>query len=86
MGFGWNQAISPDSNWLAAAIRPYVLAAIDAFSPSRCMFASNFPVDAASYGYGILWNAFKRVATCYSFDEQRELLHDTAARVYRLPG
>jgi L-fuconolactonase len=50
------------------------------------MFASNFPVDAASYGDGILWNAFKRVAACYSFDEQRELFHDTAARVYRLPG
>jgi L-fuconolactonase len=50
------------------------------------MFASNFPVDAASYGYGILWNAFKRVAACYSLDEQRELFHDTAARVYRLPG
>jgi hypothetical protein len=64
----------------------YVLAAIDAFSPSRCMFASNFPVDAASYGYGILWNEFKRVAACYLFDEQRELFHDTAARVYRLPG
>ena len=22
---------------------------------------------------------------CHSFDEQRELFHDTAARVYRLP-
>jgi L-fuconolactonase len=87
MGFGWNRAAtSPDSDTLAAAIRPYILAAVEAFSPSRCMFASNFPVDAASYRYGILWNAFRRVAACYSLDEQRELFHDTAARVYRLPG
>ena len=37
---------------------------------------SNFPVDAVSASYTVLWNSFKRLA----------LFHDTAARVYRLPA
>lgn len=83
MGFGWDAA-PPDSERLAAAIRPFVLAAVDAFSPSRCMFASNFPVDGVAFGYGVLWNAFKRVAAAFSAEEQRALFAGTAARVYRL--
>ena len=55
MAFGWNQAAtSPDSNSLAAAIRPYVSSRNRRVFTSRCMLASNFPVDAASYGYGTL--------------------------------
>lgn len=85
MGFGWNRAATPpDSDTLSAAFRPYILAAIEAFSPSRCMFASNFPVDGASYTYGVLWNAFKRVAASFSRAEQNELFRGTASRVYRL--
>lgn len=85
MGFGWNEAeTSPSSETLAAAFRPYILAAVEAFSPSRCMFASNFPVDGISFSYGALWNAFKRVASCYSPNEQDRLFQGTAAEVYRL--
>lgn len=85
MGFGWyGTATSPDSTTLAAAIRPYVLAAVDAFTPARCMFASNFPVDGATCGYGVLWNAFKRAADSFNADERAALFHDSAARIYRL--
>jgi predicted TIM-barrel fold metal-dependent hydrolase len=84
MGFGWDAADPPDSSRLAAAIRPFVLAAVDAFSPARCMFASNFPVDGVSFGYGVLWNAFKRVAAAFSIEEQNALFSETAARVYRV--
>jgi predicted TIM-barrel fold metal-dependent hydrolase len=48
------------------------------------MFESNFPVDRQSCSYGVLWNAFKRMAQGFSVEEQSALLHDTAARVYRL--
>lgn len=84
-GYGWGEAPTPpDSETVAAAYSPYVLHAVDAFSPARCMFESNFPVDGEGYGYGVLWNAFKRVAARFSADEQRQLFHDTAARVYRI--
>lgn len=82
MGFGWDSA--PDSERLAAAVRPFVLAAVEAFSPARCMFASNFPVDGVSFGYGVLWNAFKRVAAEFSAEERNALFSGAAARVYRL--
>jgi predicted TIM-barrel fold metal-dependent hydrolase len=48
------------------------------------MFESNYPVDGRGAGYGVLWNAYKRIATDYSSDEKRDLFHDTAARVYRI--
>ena len=74
----------PTSEELAAAIRPYVETCIDAFGPSRCMFESNFPVDKGSFGYQVLWNAYKRIARDYSEDERNMLFHGTAERVYRL--
>ncbi|MDB5413606.1 MAG: hypothetical protein JWR10_1941 [Rubritepida sp.] len=35
-------------------------------------------------GYGVLWNAFKRLASGYSPEEKRALFSGTAARVYRI--
>ena len=43
---------------------------------------SNFPVDRACVSYGVLWNAFKRVAAPYSAEARASLFHGTAARVY----
>jgi L-fuconolactonase len=74
----------PTSVELAETIAPYVLAVIDAFGPARCMFESNFPVDKASFSYGVMWNAFKRVSARYTPIERADLFYGTAARVYRL--
>lgn len=85
MGFGWAHAgSSPDSATVAAAIHPYIETAVEAFSPSRCMVASNFPVDRLSFSYGVLWNALKRASACYSADEQSQIFYGTATRVYGL--
>jgi predicted TIM-barrel fold metal-dependent hydrolase len=48
------------------------------------MFESNFPVDKASCGYALLWNAFKRLAQGASDHERQLLFQGTAERVYRL--
>jgi predicted TIM-barrel fold metal-dependent hydrolase len=48
------------------------------------MFESNFPVDKITSGYGVLWNAFKRLAAKASAAEKTALFSGTAARVYRL--
>lgn len=84
-GFPFASAEMPvSSEVLAAAWRPYIDACIEAFTPTRCMFESNFPVDKGMCSYTILWNAFKRLAAGYSDDERDALFYGTATRVYRL--
>lgn len=74
----------PTSEVLAEVLAPYVWHVIDQFGPARCMFESNFPVDKASYSYGVMWNAFQRLAQRYTPEERAELFYGTAARAYRL--
>ena len=84
-GFEWHRKNRPPgSEELAAAMAPYFETCIELFRPDRCMFESNFPVDKASCSYTVLWNALKRVASSYTEAESRWLLHDTAAKFYRL--
>ncbi len=84
---GWDfhlRDMPPTSEELAAAWRPYVETCIETFGPNRCMMESNFPPDKQSCGYGVLWNALKRITRDYTAAEKAALYHDTAARVYRL--
>jgi predicted TIM-barrel fold metal-dependent hydrolase len=74
----------PSSQELADAWRPIFDPVIELFGPQRCMFESNFPVDRAAASYGVVWNAFKRLAAGASAEHKALLFHDTAARVYRL--
>ncbi|HWT07957.1 MAG TPA: amidohydrolase family protein [Roseomonas sp.] len=76
--------LPPDSAMLEAAWRPVIHTLIEAFGPARCMFESNFPVDKGMCGYGVLWNAFKRLAAGAGEDERAALFSGTATRVYRL--
>jgi predicted TIM-barrel fold metal-dependent hydrolase len=69
---------------LAELHRDHILTAIDLFGPQRAMFESNFPVDRMSTPYGVLWNAFKRVTTCFAPADRATLFAGTARRVYRL--
>lgn len=86
-GFDWHQrAVPPGSEELAEAMAPYYLYCIEQFGVRRCMFESNFPVDKVSYSYTVLWNALKRLSKGFSQEARAALFHDTAARVYRLPG
>ena len=84
-GFGWENLLRPPSSeTLARAIAPFVHYCIDCFGVERAMFESNFPMDKVSCGYGILWNAFERIAARYSSAEQDALFHDNAVRFYCL--
>ncbi len=63
---------------------PVIRETVELFGPGRCMFGSNFPIEK-------LWTTYEEVARVtteclarLSADEQRAVLHDTAARVYRL--
>jgi len=88
MAMGWfdfyQRPSPPSSQMLADAFRPWVETCIYLFGAERCMFESNFPVDKITSGYGVLWNAFKRLAAKASAGEKTALFSGTAARVYRL--
>ena len=66
------------------AFKPWVETCIELFGAERCMFESNFPVDKITSGYGVLWNAFKRLAAKASAAEKTALFSGTASRVYKL--
>ncbi len=84
-GFEWHtRPLPPTSDELIQATAPYYLFCIEQFSPSRCMFESNFPVDKLSCSYTNLWNSFKRMTTDFSAAERAAMFHDTAVRTYRL--
>ena len=84
-GFAFDAlALPPSSDDLASAWRPYVETVIEAFGPGRAMLESNFPPDKASCSYPVLWNAFKRLTSAFSFREREDLFAGTAARIYRL--
>ncbi|HEX2215631.1 MAG TPA: amidohydrolase family protein, partial [Xanthobacteraceae bacterium] len=74
----------PSSEQLAEAWRPYIETCIETFGCERAMFESNFPVDKGTCSYGVLWNAFKRIAKDFSPAEKTALFSGTAARVYRV--
>ena len=84
-GFDWHTRATPiGSEELATSMAPLMNYCIEQFSPARCMFESNFPVDKVSYSYNVMYNAFKRLSKGYSAAERAAMFHDVAARVYRI--
>jgi predicted TIM-barrel fold metal-dependent hydrolase len=63
-----------------------VLETLEAFGPTRAMFASNFPVDKLSSDYVIVWRAFVAITEAMSDDEKAGLFRDNARRLYRVPS
>lgn len=84
-GFGWmGRDKPPTSDEFAAAQAPYYLHMIECFTPARCMFESNFPVDKLSLSYQVFTNGVKKIVDALSEGEKNAIFHDTAKRVYRL--
>ena len=54
------------------------------FGAGRCLFGSNFPIEKLWTGYGPLIAAYRAAVADFTPAEQAAMLHDTAARVYRL--
>ena len=84
-GFDWFTREKPiGSEELAQTLAPLMHYCIEKFGPDRCMFESNFPVDKVSYAYGVVFNAFKRLAAQYSDAEKTALFSGTATEFYKL--
>lgn len=70
--------------WTAESLRPYIATVIDAFGPSRVMFATNWPVIEIAGTYGG-WVAVLREALAglgLSEAERHDIFTGTACRAY----
>ncbi len=74
-----------DRAWTTESLRPFVLRVIETFGPSRCMFASNFPVEKVHGSFGGFYEAYAAITADFGEAERALLFSGTAARVYRLP-
>lgn len=53
------------------------------FGADRCLFGSNFPIEKLWTSYAALVATYRRVLAAYPVYDQRQMLRDTAIRVYR---
>jgi predicted TIM-barrel fold metal-dependent hydrolase len=53
------------------------------FGPTRCMFGSNFPIEKLWATYPELIGAYQSAFAAYPEQDQADIFHNTAARIYR---
>jgi predicted TIM-barrel fold metal-dependent hydrolase len=63
---------------------PWIEFAIDRFGVDRCMFASNFPVDATYGTYDDLYETFSSLTEGLDEPSREKLFAGTAERIYRM--
>ena len=65
-------------------IGPIVRETVAMFGADRCCYGSNFPIEKLWIDYGTLYETFRNAVAHLSDGEQAAILHDTAARLYRI--
>jgi predicted TIM-barrel fold metal-dependent hydrolase len=73
-----------DRSWTVDSLRPFVLQVIETFGPSRCMFASNFPVEKVHGSFGGFYAAYDAITADFGEAERALMFSGTASRLYRL--
>jgi predicted TIM-barrel fold metal-dependent hydrolase len=73
----------PLRSMAAGAFAPWLDYAIEAFGVDRCLFASNFPVDAMYGTFDELYEAFATVTAGIDDESRGKLFATNAERVYR---
>ena len=73
-----------DHDWTCDSIRPLVDAVINIFTPARCMFASNFPVDRLYSDYHHLWRAYSDITSDFSDEERDRMFYGNGRDFYRI--
>ena len=64
-------------------LRPWLEHCIDSFGVDRCMFASNFPVDAMHGTFDELYSAYDDATADLGADDRDKLFAANAERLYR---
>jgi predicted TIM-barrel fold metal-dependent hydrolase len=65
------------------ALAPWIEHALEVFGPARCMFASNFPVDAMAGTFDELYTGFAALTSSLDHASRDLLFAGTAERIYR---
>ena len=68
----------------ADVIGPIVKETVTLFDADRCFFGSNFPIEKLWTDYSTFYRTFRESIAYLSEAEQAAILHDTAARLYRI--
>lgn len=76
--------VAYDIDWTPQSLTDVIRATIDAFGPARSMFATDYPVAGLHIGFDEWFAVFKGAVSIYSPDEQQQIFHDTAKRIYRI--
>jgi predicted TIM-barrel fold metal-dependent hydrolase len=66
--------------WSVSEAAPWVLAAIDIFGVSRCMFGSHMPVAKLSTGFADLYDRYAQLVAGFSTNETDEIFFGVADR------
>ena len=74
----------PGLPWTVEDNGPVVRDAIRIFGASRCMFASNFPVDSLCADFDTIWRGFDTITRDLSEAERLAVFAGNARRLYRL--
>jgi predicted TIM-barrel fold metal-dependent hydrolase len=68
----------------ADVIGPIVTETVALFGAERCLYGSNFPIEKLWTDYATLYRTFRAAIAPLPRDQQVAILHDTAARLYRI--
>ncbi|CAF1575218.1 unnamed protein product [Rotaria magnacalcarata] len=73
--------------WSKEILAPYIIECLRLFTPKRCMFGSNFPVDKLNITYEELVNVYRDIAendAGLTKDELELIFKQNAIKTYRL--
>lgn len=71
-------------SWQPADLRPYIETALEAFTPKRCMFGSDWPVCELAGTYNEVIEAVRETVGEISANEQAAIFGETAIELYGL--
>ncbi len=73
-----------DRRWTIELLRPWVLGSIEAFGVDRVIFGSNWPVDRMFSSYPDLINAYAKIISGFTTEEQIEMFSRNAEKLFRI--
>jgi len=73
-----------DHKWTVASIQPWIDVCLESFGASRCMFGTNWPVDSLYSSHRAVVDAYRKIISPLSTEEQHQLLVKTAETIYRI--
>jgi predicted TIM-barrel fold metal-dependent hydrolase len=68
----------------ADVMGPIIRETVAIFGADRCFYGSNFPIEKLWTDYATLYRTFREAIAYLDESQQRAILHDTAARLYRI--